>query len=52
MRALTDESYDPGAYRVQWDLKDERGARVSPGVYLVIMEAPGFRDMTKLVSVR
>lgn len=49
VRTLTDGTYDPGAYRVQWDLLDERGARVSPGVYLAIMEAPGFRDMTKLV---
>lgn len=52
MRTLTQETYDPGAYRVQWDLKDEGGARASPGVYVVIMEAPGFRDMTKLVVVR
>jgi hypothetical protein len=51
LRVLVDETYNPGAYRVQWDRKDQRGATVAPGVYLAIMQARGFRSMTKLVVV-
>ncbi len=52
LRTLIDETYDPGAYRVQWDSKDARGTRVARGVYIAIMEAQGFRAMTKLVVVQ
>jgi len=52
LRTLIDETYDPGAYRVQWDSKDARGSRVARGVYIAIMEAQGFRAMTKLVVVQ
>jgi hypothetical protein len=48
---LVDDTYSPGAYRAQWDLKDQRGRQVAPGVYIAIMEAPGFRAMTRLVVV-
>jgi hypothetical protein len=51
VRTLVDETYDTGAYRVQWDLKDQRGSRVAPGVYIAVMETKGFRAMTKLVVV-
>jgi hypothetical protein len=52
VRELTDETFDAGAYRVDWDKRDERGAKVAPGVYIAVMEAPGFRSTTKLVVVR
>ncbi len=52
LRTLVNETYDPGAYRLQWDAKDERGTRVARGVYIAIMEAQGFRAMTKLVVVQ
>ncbi|MBW3656290.1 MAG: hypothetical protein KY444_09285, partial [Gemmatimonadetes bacterium] len=52
VRRLVDSSYDPGAYRIQWDMLDEGGSRVGPGVYVAVMEAPGFRGTTRLVVVR
>lgn len=51
VRTLVDDMYSAGAYRVQWDLKDQRGSRVAPGVYIAVMEAQGFRAMTRLVVV-
>jgi flagellar hook assembly protein FlgD len=51
VRTLVDDTYPSGAYRAQWDVKDHRGRRVAPGVYIAIMEAPGFRAMTRLVVV-
>ena len=51
IRTLVDDTYPSGAYRAQWDLKDHRGRGVAPGVYIAIMEAPGFRAMTRLVVV-
>jgi hypothetical protein len=51
VRTLVEDTYSAGAYRVQWDLKDQRGSRVAPGVYIAIMEASGFRGMTRLVVV-
>jgi hypothetical protein len=51
VRHLVDETQEPGAYRVQWDGEDERGAKVAPGVYVAVMEAPGFRATTRLVVV-
>ena len=51
VRTLVDDVYATGAYRVQWDLKDHRGRGAAPGVYIAIMEAPGFRAMTRLVVV-
>jgi hypothetical protein len=51
VRTLVDDMYSGGAYRAQWDMKDQRGSRVAPGVYVAIMEAQGFRAMTRLVVV-
>ncbi|HEX8692345.1 MAG TPA: FlgD immunoglobulin-like domain containing protein [Longimicrobium sp.] len=51
VRRLVDETHEPGAYRVQWDGADERGAKAAPGVYVAVMEAPGFRATTRLVVV-
>lgn len=51
VRTLVDDTYRSGAYRAQWDVTDQRGRRAAPGVYVAIMEATGFRGMTKLVVV-
>lgn len=51
LRVLVSETYDAGAYRVQWDMQDERGRRVAPGVYIAMMEAGGFRGSAKLIVV-
>lgn len=52
VRHLSDESFEPGAYRLQWDGNDEAGAKVAPGVYIAVMQAPGYRGTTRLVVVR
>ena len=49
VRRLVDQTHEPGAYRVQWDSEDERGVKVAPGVYVAVMEAPGFRSTTRMV---
>lgn len=51
VRTLVNDTYSSGTYRVQWDLKDQRGNRAAPGVYIAIMEAAGFRGTTRLVVV-
>jgi hypothetical protein len=35
VRTLADQEYSPGEYPVRWDLYDDQGRRVSPGMYKV-----------------
>ena len=41
VRALVDEAQAAGAYRVQWDARDGRGAAVAAGVYFIRLRYPG-----------
>jgi hypothetical protein len=41
VRTLEDAAREPGAGVLRWDGRDERGARVAPGVYLVQMRSQG-----------
>ena len=41
--------YEAGRYRVEWDLRTQQGARVTPGVYAYRLIAGPFRDERKLV---
>jgi len=41
IRTLEDEVREPGAGVLRWDGRDDRGARVAPGVYLVQMRSHG-----------
>jgi flagellar hook assembly protein FlgD len=41
--------YEAGRYRVEWDLRTQQGARVTPGVYAYRLIAGPFRDEHKLV---
>jgi len=52
VRTLLRQRVAGGQYRVEWDLLNERGQRVSPGVYVAVMEAEGFRATRKLVVTR
>jgi hypothetical protein len=52
VRVLVDEQHAGGSYHVAWDRLNERGQRVSPGVYVAVMEAGGFRATRKLVVTR
>lgn len=52
VRTLLRQRVAGGQYHLQWDLLNERGQRVAPGVYVAVMEAPGFRATRKLVVTR
>ena len=41
MRTLVDQFQDVGSYQVSWDARDQRGAAVAAGVYLVRLHYPG-----------
>jgi hypothetical protein len=41
VRTLMDASLHTGQYTVIWDLKDDQGARVAPGIYRVVLTATG-----------
>jgi subtilisin family serine protease len=49
VRNLVREQKNPGEYYVEWDGLNERGERVSPGVYVALMEAGTFKTTRKLV---
>ena len=52
LRTLVDEVSDPGQKRVNWDGRDDAGARARPGVYLYALSAPGYRSERKLVLMQ
>lgn len=47
-----DEILEPGHYLYAWKGRDARGARMAPGVYIAVMEAPGYRGTSKLILTR
>ncbi len=49
---LVDEAAAPGLYTVTWDGRDERGERVSPGVYFYCFSAGGHRAVKKMLFVK
>lgn len=50
IRALLSELYQPGAYTVKWDGKDDDGNRVSSGMYLIRIQV-GVRESTTRIIV-
>jgi hypothetical protein len=52
IREAVDEPLRPGRYLYVWDGRDSRGSRVSPGVYVAVMETTGYRGRAKLVLAR
>lgn len=52
MRRFTLNAEKGGAHKVPWDGTDERGARVSSGVYFYRLTAGSFRDTKKMVLLR
>jgi hypothetical protein len=52
VRALVNERRAAGYYWEPWDLTNDRGRTVAPGVYFCRMEAGNFRDTKKLVLLR
>jgi len=52
IRHAIDETLAPGTYTYRWDGLSDGGERVPPGVYQLIVEAPGHRSRTRLVITR
>jgi hypothetical protein len=52
VRTLVDERRVPGYYSEPWDLKNDAGRSIAPGVYFCRMEAGDFKDTKKLVLLR
>ena len=49
VRALHRSLVMPGIHRMAWDGRDDRGETVQPGLYLVVLERSGRRDIRKVV---
>jgi hypothetical protein len=49
VRTLADGGYPAGRWSVDWDRRDDRGRRASPGIYLYRMSAGTFREQRKMV---
>jgi hypothetical protein len=49
-RVLAASSYEAGRHALEWDLSDERGGALGPGVYFLRMQAAG-RVVTRHVVV-
>jgi len=43
---------EPGYHTIRFDAKDDRGRRLSQGVYFLRMEASDFKENQKLVLIR
>ena len=52
IRALVDELFQPGEYRITWDGLNDSGKEVASGIYLYKFEAPGIAIVKKLVLLR
>ncbi len=52
VRNLLDERRAPGYHAVLWDGRDNRGQRVSSGVYFLRMRGDSYRGVSKLVLLK
>jgi len=52
VRRLGQERYPIGRHTVMWDGRNETGGSVAPGVYIVLLEAPGVRHASKVVRAQ
>jgi hypothetical protein len=52
VRTLTDGLWEPGAYRLGWDGRDDQGHTVSSGVYFVRMSTPHARYTKTITNLR
>lgn len=52
VRTLQNGPQNPGRYTVTWDGRDDRGRRVSSGIYFYRLDTPDFRDTMKAVMTR
>ena len=52
IKTLIDESKPEGRYSVMWDATDERGSRVSAGIYLTVMRAGDLIRVRKIAFLK
>jgi hypothetical protein len=52
VRTLEDRDREPGRYEIGWNAQDDRGSRVSSGVYFYRLETHGFTQTRKLVILK
>jgi hypothetical protein len=49
---LWDAHLDPGYKFVTWNGSDKLGNKVSAGIYIVMMDAPGYRKTRKMLFIK
>ena len=52
VRTLVNQYKTAGTYRVTWDAKDERGVKVSTGMYFYRMQASHFQTVKKVILMK
>ncbi len=52
VRELLDEERSPGSYSIVWDGRNERGAKVTSGVYLYELKAGDARKLRKMLVLK
>lgn len=52
VRRLLEEEVPAGEYSVSWDMRDDNGLRVTPGVYFLDLRADEGRAAAKVVIAR
>jgi len=52
VRVLVEGRLKPGCYLSTWDGKDDRGRELCSGVYLLVLDAGGVRDVRKVLMVK
>ncbi len=52
VRTVVDEEMSPGFYTKQWDGLNDRGVRISTGVYFYTLTAGEFRDSKKMLMIK
>ena len=52
VRRLSEQVLAPGQYVFRWDGTSDSGDRMAPGLYQVVIDAPGVRGKTRLVLTR
>jgi len=52
IRVLAAGPFDPGEYTVSWDARDDRGEKVSAGIYFARLEGLGIDETRKMVLLQ
>jgi subtilisin family serine protease len=52
IRVLAASAFDPGEYTVSWDARDDRGEKVSAGIYFARLEGNGIDETRKMVLLQ